>query len=49
MIGLDIYKFINGIAVKHRVGSNDNSEMVSQLSLSFPTYNDYILEKSCNI
>ena len=37
MIGT--YKLINGIAVlTHKVGSNDNSEMVSQFSLSFPTY-----------
>ena len=34
---IDIYKLIKGITVKQKVGSNDNSEMVSQFSSSSPT------------
>ena len=34
---MDIYKIIEGITVKHKVGSNDDSEMVSQFSSSSPT------------
>ena len=33
---IDIYKLIKSIAVRHKVGSNDDSEMVSQLSPSSP-------------
>ena len=35
MIGT--YKYIKGITVTHKVGSNDDSEMVSQFSSSFPS------------
>ena len=35
MIGT--YKLITGITVTHKVGSNDDSEIVSQFSSSSPT------------
>ena len=34
---IDIYKLIKGISVKHKVGSNDDSEMVPQFSSSSHT------------
>ena len=34
---IDIYKLIKGITVKHKVGSNDDSEMMSQFSSFSPT------------
>ena len=37
---INIYKLIKGITVKHKVGSNDRSKMVSQLSSSSPNGND---------
>ena len=32
-----IYKLTKGITVKHKVGLDDDSEMVSQFSSPFPT------------
>ena len=35
---IEIYKLIKGKTVQHKVGSNDDSEMVSQFSSSSPIY-----------
>ena len=39
MIGRPTYKDIQGITIKRKVGSNDESEMMSQFSRSFPILN----------